>query len=83
MMTRIQGMLYDRLCEVYGDDVLVSDLHDTVWPADKKRGSREMQTRVGAHVSRINRLIAYRGQKIVPGDLKRSYRMSLITALAS
>lgn len=62
-----------------GVDIPTTDLYEAAIKQPAPEDHRTLQQRVGGLVSRINTKLEAQGQrgKIVPGDLKRSYRLTV------
>ncbi len=71
-----QAALYDILKA--GDDVAISDLRDSLGLAE--RDPRTDQQYLGHLITRLNRRLKNQNQRVVPGRLKRTYRLVTISA---
>lgn len=70
-----EAVLFDALVERTGKDVSMDELHRKLY--GEGDNPRVAQQRLGAVISRIN-VKKYKTHKIVPGELKRTYRIVLI-----
>ena len=76
-----QRRLYDLLASYKDADVFIVYAHSYVYggPSKDTGGTndefRRGQQRIGSIVAKINGRIAKAGEKIRPGDLKRTYRL--------
>jgi len=60
-------------------DCSIANIHRALYPDDPVvRTSRQMQQRLASYISEANKRIAGNGgtRRIVPGELKRTYRMT-------
>jgi hypothetical protein len=70
-----QAALYDLLKA--GDDVAISDLRDSLGFA--ARDPRMDQQYLSPLITRLNRRLKNQNQRVVPGRLKRTYRLVTIS----
>lgn len=71
-LSRTQKTLVDALPRDV--DVSIVDIYNAVYPDDRNFSVREMQQRIGAHISRINRKFVF--DRIKPGRTKQTYRLT-------
>lgn len=68
-----QQQLHDLL---FGKgDVLVTDLHASMFPDAAPRRTTDMQRWLGPYITALNRNLVCRRLRVEPGDLKNSYRL--------
>ena len=74
-LSKLQQEVYDVLVKRRGKDVALDDLHKAAYGEAKPPAwlNRRMQQRMGPLISRINEKLPC--HKIVPGELKRTYRL--------
>lgn len=66
--------LYDLLSDQY--DVSIIDLHKGLFGDDAPL--RNAQQRLGTPITRLNRRLAKRKKRVVPGRLKGTYRLTSV-----
>lgn len=79
--TDVEDRLVNKLSET-PKDVRFSVLFRAVagrWP-EPTEDHRRQQQRIGPHISRINAKLASRRQRIVPGVLRHTYRLTRIAS---
>jgi hypothetical protein len=69
-----------RLDAVYqtlasGMDTPWANIHTAIYGSPKAADPKLTQQYVSVYITRLNRRLAKHGQKIVPGELKRTYRL--------
>jgi hypothetical protein len=56
-------------------DVAIASLLEALDVSAPERPASAVQQYVGSYVSRLNRRLKAKGQRVIPGQLKRTYRL--------
>jgi hypothetical protein len=71
-----EQQLFNYFAEVgVNKDLSIADLHDKMFPQEDTTDFRVVQQRLGAVIAKINRKKKPERFQIVPGNIKRTYRL--------
>jgi len=72
--TRLMQFMQDQ---GFDNDIAIKLIYDMLYPHGDATESRMMQQYIGSLISRLNKKLTV--YKIVPGKLKRTYRITAVT----